>query len=123
MPTLLLVEDHEPNRDMLQRRLVRRGYDVIVAEDGEQALIRAREMAPHLVLMDLGLPGIDGWEVTRRLKGAPETRAIPIIALTAHAMTGDRDDAFAAGCDGFVAKPIDFDELLATIEALLARLG
>lgn len=123
MPTLLLVEDHEPNRDMLQRRLVRRGYDVILAEDGEQALICAREMAPHLVLMDLGLPGIDGWEVTRRLKNAPETRAIPIIALTAHAMTGDRDDALAAGCDGFVAKPIDFDELLATIEALLARLG
>ncbi|PKN57859.1 MAG: two-component system response regulator [Deltaproteobacteria bacterium HGW-Deltaproteobacteria-14] len=121
MPTLLLVEDHEPNRDMLQRRLTRRGYDVIVAEDGERALLRAHEMRPHLVLMDLGLPDIDGWEVTRRLKGSPETRAIPIIALTAHAMPKDRDDAFAAGCDAFVAKPIDFDELLATIEALLAR--
>lgn len=121
MPTLLRVEDHEPNRDMLQRRGRRRGYTVIIAENGEEAIARVRDMPPHLVLMDLGLPGIDGWEATRRLKAAIETRAIPIIALTAHAMAGDRDDAFAAGCDGFVAKPIDFDELLVTIEALLAR--
>jgi CheY-like chemotaxis protein len=116
---ILLVEDNEMNRDMLSRRLVKRGYDVVAASDGEQALVAAPRDLPALVLMDIGLPGLDGWEVTRRLKADPATAAIPVIALTAHAMASDRDQALAAGCDDFDTKPVELPRLLAKIEALL----
>jgi two-component system, cell cycle response regulator DivK len=119
MPKILLVEDNEMNRDMLSRRLERRGYDVIVAVDGEEGVVRAKADAPDLVVMDLSLPGIDGWEATRQLKAAEETRAIPVLALTAHAMAGDRDKALAAGCDDFDTKPVDLPRLVAKVEALL----
>ncbi len=119
MTRILLVEDNELNRDMLSRRLVKRGYEVILAVDGEQALRAAQDLAPALVLMDISLPGINGWEVTRRLKAAPQTRAIPVIALTAHAMASDRQQALAAGCDDFDTKPVELPRLLAKIEALL----
>ena len=119
MPKILLVEDNEMNRDMLSRRLQRRGYEVLTAVDGESGLAMTRSEAPALVLMDMSLPGIDGWEATRRLKADPATRAIPVIALTAHAMAGDREQALAAGCDDFDIKPIDLDRLLGKIEALL----
>jgi len=121
MPRILLIEDNEMNRDMLSRRLVKRGYEVAIAVDGEQGLAMARSEAPALVLMDMSLPGIDGWEVTRRLKAAPETRGIPVIGLTAHAMAGDRDKALAAGCDDFDTKPVELTRLLEKIEALLRR--
>jgi two-component system cell cycle response regulator DivK len=116
---ILLVEDNEMNRDMLSRRLQRRGYEVRTAVDGESGLALIRSEAPALVLMDMSLPGIDGWEATRQLKADPATRAIPVIALTAHAMAGDREQALAAGCDDFDIKPIDLDRLLGKIEALL----
>jgi len=116
---ILLVEDNEMNRDMLSRRLQRRGYEVLTAVDGESGLALTRSEAPALVLMDMSLPGIDGWEATRQLKADPATRAIPVIALTAHAMAGDREQALAAGCDDFDIKPIDLDRLLGKIEALL----
>jgi len=121
MPKILLVEDNEMNRDMLSRRLVKRGYDVVLALDGEQGVAMARAETPGLILMDMSLPGIDGWEATRQLKAVPETRAIPVIALTAHAMAGDREKALAAGCDDFDTKPVELSRLLAKIEALLAR--
>jgi two-component system cell cycle response regulator DivK len=121
MPKILLIEDNEMNRDMLSRRLVRRGYEVAIAVDGEQGLAMARAEAPALVLMDMSLPGIDGWEVTRQLKASPETRGIPVIGLTAHAMAGDRDKALAAGCDDFDTKPVELTRLLEKIEALLPR--
>jgi two-component system, cell cycle response regulator DivK len=121
MARLLLVEDNEMNRDMLSRRLARRGYEVVIAVDGEQGLAMARADAPALILMDMSLPGMDGWEATRQLKAAPETRRIPVIALTAHAMAGDRERALEAGCDEFDTKPVDFARLLDKIEALLAR--
>jgi len=121
MPKLLLVEDNEMNRDMLSRRLVKRGYDVVLAIDGEQGVAMARSEAPALILMDMSLPGMDGWEATRRLKAAAETRTIPVIALTAHAMAGDREKAIAAGCDDFDTKPVDLARLLEKIEALLGR--
>ena len=117
---ILLVEDNEMNRDMLSRRLQRRGYEVVTAVDGESGLALTKSETPTLVLMDMSLPGIDGWEATRRLKADPATRAIPVIALTAHAMAGDREQALAAGCDDFDIKPIDLDRLLGKIEALLA---
>ena len=123
MPKLLLVEDNEMNRDMLSRRLVKRGYEVIIALDGEQGVAMARAEAPALILMDMSLPGIDGWEATRRLKAAAETRAIPVIALTAHAMAGDREKALAAGCDDFDTKPVELPRLLQKIEALLGSAG
>ena len=116
---ILLVEDNEMNRDMLSRRLQRRGYEMLIAVDGESGLALTRSDAPALVLMDMRLPGMDGWEVTRQLKADPATRAIPVIALTAHAMAGDREQALAAGCDDFDIKPIDLDRLLGKIEALL----
>jgi two-component system cell cycle response regulator DivK len=116
---IVLVEDNEMNRDMLSRRLRRRGYEVLTAVDGESGLALTQSDAPALVLMDMSLPGIDGWEATRRLKADPATRAIPVIALTAHAMAGDREQALAAGCDDFDIKPIDLDRLLGKIEALL----
>jgi two-component system cell cycle response regulator DivK len=116
---ILLVEDNEMNRDMLSRRLQRRGYEVLTAVDGESGLALTKSETPALVLMDMSLPGIDGWEATRQLKADPATRAIPVIALTAHAMAGDREQALAAGCDDFDIKPIDLDRLLGKIEALL----
>ena len=119
MPKILLVEDNEMNRDMLSRRLQRRGYEVVTAVDGESGLALTRTETPALILMDMSLPGVDGWEATRQLKADPATRAIPVIALTAHAMAGDREKALAAGCDDFDIKPIDLDRLLGKIEALL----
>jgi len=120
MSKILLVEDNEMNRDMLSRRLTRRGYDVILAVDGESGLALAGSEAPSLILMDMSLPILDGWEAARRLKAAPETQRIPVIALTAHAMSSDRDKALAAGCDDYDTKPIELERLLAKIEALLA---
>ena len=119
MPKILLVEDNEMNRDMLSRRLERRGFQVVIAVDGQQGVDLARSETPDLILMDMSLPVLDGWEATRQLKGAAETRAIPIIALTAHAMAGDREKAIAAGCDDFDTKPVDFARLVGKIEALL----
>ena len=120
MPTILLVEDNELSRDALARRLARRGYQIVLAVDGAQAIEFARGEQPDLILMDLGLPRIDGWEATRHLKADPATRHIPIIVLSAHAMTNDRDKALQAGGDDFDTKPIRFQPLLAKIEALLA---
>jgi len=119
MSKILLVEDNEMNRDMLSRRLQKNGYDVIIAVDGEEGLAKAQSEAPNLILMDMSLPGIDGWEATRRLKASADTRAIPVIALTAHAMTDDRDRALAAGCDDFDTKPVELPRLLAKIEQWL----
>ena len=116
---ILLVEDNEMNRDMLSRRLQRRGYEVVTAVDGETGLTMTKTEIPALVLMDMSLPGLDGWEATRQIKADPATRAIPVIALTAHAMAGDREKALAVGCDDFDIKPIDLDRLLGKIEALL----
>jgi two-component system, cell cycle response regulator DivK len=119
MPKILLVEDNEMNRDMLSRRLARRGYEVLVAVDGETGVEVATREAPALILMDMSLPGLDGWEATRRIKASPTTQAIGIIALTAHAMAGDREKALAAGCDDFDTKPVDFERLLTKIQTLL----
>jgi two-component system, cell cycle response regulator DivK len=121
MPKILLVEDNEMNRDMLSRRLARRGYELLMALDGQQAVELAQSAAPDLILMDMSLPVVDGWEATRRIKAAPATRSIPIIALTAHAMAGDREKAMAAGCDEYDTKPIDLARLLPKIEMLLKR--
>jgi two-component system, cell cycle response regulator DivK len=116
---ILLVEDNELNRDMLSRRLSRRGYQVEVAVNGAQGIEMARSLAPDLILMDVGLPGIDGLEATRRLKAEPGTRAIPIVALTANAMAGDQEEALAAGCDEYDTKPVDITRLVGKIQALL----
>ena len=121
MPKILLVEDNEMNRDMLSRRLQRRGYEVVMAVDGKDGVTKAQAEAPALILMDMSLPILDGWEASRQLKAAPVTAGIPIIALTAHALSGDREKALAAGCDDFDTKPIELDRLLAKIEALLPR--
>ena len=121
MTKILLVEDNEMNRDMLSRRLIKRGYDVKIALDGEQGVAMARSELPALILMDMSLPGLDGWDATRQLKSMPETRGIPVIALTAHAMSGDREKATAAGCDDFDTKPVELSRLIEKIEALLAR--
>ena len=121
MTKILYVEDNDDNVYMLAGRLRRRGFEVIVAPDGEQGVALARAEAPALILMDLGLPVLDGWEATRRLKAVPETRGIPVIALSAHAMAGDRERALAAGCDDFDSKPIEFDRLLDKIRALLSE--
>ena len=118
---ILLVEDNEMNRDMLSRRLERRGYGIVVAADGAAGLELATAERPGLILLDMSLPVIDGWEVARRLKADPATRAIPVIALTAHAMAGDREKALAAGCDDYDTKPIELSRLLGKIESLLAR--
>ncbi|OOO03096.1 MAG: Response regulator PleD [Chromatiales bacterium USCg_Taylor] len=119
MAKILLVEDNEMNRDMLGRRLQRRGYEVLIAVDGAEGVAMAQRDGPDLILMDMSLPIMDGWEATRRLKAAPKTQAIPIIALTAHAMSGDREKAMEAGADDYDTKPIEIDTLLAKIEALL----
>jgi two-component system, cell cycle response regulator DivK len=116
---ILIVEDNEMNRDMLTRRLQRKGYDVVSAIDGQTGLDSARRQAPDLVLMDMSLPVLDGWEATRQLKADSDLRKIPVIALTAHAMSGDREKALAAGCDDYDTKPIELPRLLRKIEALL----
>ena len=121
MPTILLVEDNEMNRNMLSRRLEKNGYVVIIAVDGVQGLAMARSEAPDLVLMDLSLPEVDGWEVVRRLRAEDSTRRLPIIALTAHAMAGDREKAIEAGCNDYDVKPVDWPRLLEKIRALLER--
>ena len=121
MTKILLVEDNEMNRDMLSRRLQKQGYEVVMAVDGEEGVAKAQSEAPALILMDMSLPGIDGWEATRRLKAAPQTQQIPVIALTAHAMTDDRDKALAAGCDDFDTKPVELSRLLSKIQTLLGR--
>ncbi|MGH8489079.1 MAG: response regulator [Gammaproteobacteria bacterium] len=121
MATILLVEDNEMNRDMLGRRLRRRGYEVLIAVDGAEGVAMAQRDGPDLILMDMSLPIMDGWEATRRLKSAPETQAIPIIALTAHAMSGDREKALEVGCDDYDTKPIELDRLLGKIEVLLNK--
>ena len=121
MATILLVEDNEPSRDALARRLERRGYNVLLAVDGHEAVLLGVEGAPDLILMDLGLPGLDGWEATRQLKAHAATQHIPIIVLSAHAMTQDRELALAAGGDDFDTKPIRFDQLLEKIEGLLPK--
>ncbi len=119
MATILLVEDNEMNYDMLSRRLRRKGYEVLVATDGQAGIEMARTQAPDLILMDMSLPVVDGWEATRQLKAGELTCHIPIIALTAHAMAGDRDQALAAGCDDYDSKPVEFDRLVGKIQALL----
>jgi len=119
MAKLLLVEDNEMNRDMLSRRLIRRGYEVAIAVDGDQGLTMAQSEKPDLVLMDMSLPVIDGWEATRRIKSSEETRHLPVIGLTAHAMAGDREKALEAGCDDYDTKPIELERLIGKIEALL----
>ena len=120
-PRILIVDDNEMNRDMLSRRLQKQWYEVLLALDGEEGVAKAHSDLPALILMDMSLPGVDGWEATRRLKAAAKTQNIPIIALTAHAMTDDRDKALAAGCDDFDTKPVELPRLLAKIQALLAR--
>lgn len=119
MPKILLVEDNEMNRDMLARRLVRRGFEVVVAVDGQAGVEMARQERPDLILMDLSLPIMDGWEATRKLKADEATRHIPVVALTAHAMTGDREKALEAGCDEFDTKPVELTRLLEKVDALL----
>jgi two-component system cell cycle response regulator DivK len=119
MPKILLVEDNEMNRDMLSRRLQRKGYEVVLALDGQSGVEMTQTQAPDLVLMDMSLPVLDGWEATRRLKADPATRHIPVIALTAHAMSSDREKAIEAGCDDYDTKPVELTRLLAKIEALL----
>lgn len=121
MPKILYVEDNEDNIYMLTRRLTRKGYEVVVAKDGEKGVAMAHAEKPALILMDLSLPEIDGWEATRRLKASPETREIPVIALSAHVMDGDRENALAAGCDDFDSKPVDLSRLLEKIRMLLAE--
>ena len=123
MTKILLVEDNEMNRDMLSRRLRKQGYEVVLAVDGEEGVAMAQSEFPALILMDMSLPGVDGWEATRRLKAAEQTRKIPIIALTSHAMVGEREKALAAGCDEFDTKPVELARLLDKIRALTPRSG
>jgi two-component system, cell cycle response regulator DivK len=123
MPKILLVEDNELNRDMLSRRLARRGYEVVIAIDGQEGIDLAESTLPDVILMDMSLPVIDGWEATRRIKAAPSTENIPVIALTAHAMAGDRDQALEAGCDDYDIKPLELDRLLGKISEQLGRSG
>lgn len=121
MIKILLVEDNEMNRDMLSRRLARNGFEVVMAVDGEQGIFKAQSERPDLILMDMSLPVMDGWEATRRVRAGETTSGIPIIALTAHAMSGDREKAIEAGCDDYDTKPIEMTRLLEKIKALLAR--
>ena len=121
MPKLLLVEDNEMNRDMLSRRLIKKGYQVVMAFDAERGIDMAKSDSPDLILMDIGLPGIDGWEATRMLKAERETSGIPVIALTAHALATDREKALRSGFDEYETKPIELSSLLAKIETLLGR--
>jgi CheY-like chemotaxis protein len=121
MAKLLIIDDTENNRVLLSRRLKPRGHEILLAEDAEQGMALAREHQPHLILMDVGLPGMDGWQATRALKSDAATAGIAIIALTAHAMSGDRDKALAAGCDEYESKPIDFAALFKKVDAILAQ--
>lgn len=121
MTKILLVEDNEMNRDMLSRRLKRKGYEVVSANDGARGISMAQTEDPDLILMDISLPVIDGLQATRQLKGDPHTRAIPIIALTAHAMAGDREKCLEAGCNDYATKPVEFPQLLAKIESFVAQ--
>lgn len=123
MSKILLVEDNEMNRDMLSRRLARRGFQVLFAVDGEEGVSMAISERPDLILMDMNMPVLDGWEASRRIKAHPPTAAIPIVALTAHAMSGDREKTLAAGCDDYDTKPVEFDRLLGKITALLDKSG
>ena len=120
MSKILLVEDNEMNRDMLSRRLIRKGYEVVVAVDGQAGVDMAASDLPDIILMDMSLPVIDGWEATRRIKASPATSGVPVIALTAHAMATDREKALEAGCDDYDTKPIDLQRLLGKIEDLIA---
>jgi two-component system cell cycle response regulator DivK len=120
---ILIVEDNEMNRDMLSRRLARRGYEIAIAVDGAEGITTAQTVKPDLILMDMSLPVVDGWEATRLLKADAGTRAIPVIGLTAHAMAGDRDKVIAAGCDDYDTKPVELPRLLQKIETLLSRAG
>ena len=120
MPKILLVEDQEMNRDMLSRRLKKKGYEVAIAVDGAEGVEKARSESPELILMDMSLPVMDGWEATRRLKADEATRSIPVVALTTHAMSTDRDKALEAGCDAYETKPVELPRLLETMEKLLA---
>jgi len=119
MKKLLLVEDNEMNRDMLSRRLARKGYEVLIAVDGAEGIASATQNQPDLIIMDMSLPVLDGWESTRRLKEQEATKAIPVLALTAHAMSGERERALAAGCNDYDTKPVDFTRLIGKIESLL----
>jgi CheY-like chemotaxis protein len=119
MPRILIVEDNEENRDALSRRLKRRGYDVVIAVDGLQGVAMAKSERPDLILMDMNLPELDGWEATRQVKAATETSAIPVVALTAHALSGDKERALAAGCTDYHTKPVELPRLLEQIEAIL----
>jgi two-component system, cell cycle response regulator DivK len=121
MAKILLVEDNEMNRDMLSRRLSRKGHEVFIAVDGAEGVDMALSKMPDLILMDMSLPVLDGWEATRQLKATPETQHIPVIALTAHAMAGDREKCFAAGCDEYDTKPVEFPRLLGKIDRLLPK--
>jgi CheY-like chemotaxis protein len=121
MARILLVEDNDMNRDMLSRRLQRKGHEVLLAADGMQAILMAESQAPDLILLDMSLPVIDGWEAARRLKASPTTARVPIVALTAHAMAGDREKALAAGTDDFDTKPVQFERLLGKIKQALAK--
>ena len=121
MAKILLVEDNEMNRDMLSRRLARKGHEVVVGEDGQKGVDMAGSEHPDIILMDMSLPIIDGWEATRRIKANPETKAIPVIALTAHAMSSDRDKALDAGCNDYDTKPVELPRLLEKIDALLPK--
>jgi two-component system cell cycle response regulator DivK len=121
MPKILLVEDNEMNRDMLSRRLVRSGFEVVIAVDGGQGVAMASSEKPDLILMDMSLPVLDGWEATRRVKADAATQAIPVIALTAHAMAEDKEKSLAAGCDDFDTKPVELPRLLAKIQTLLGK--
>jgi CheY-like chemotaxis protein len=121
MAKILLVEDNEMNRDMLSRRLARKGHEVFIAIDGAEGVEMARLKVPDLILMDMSLPVLDGWQATREIKATPETHTIPVIALTAHAMAGDREKCLAAGCDDYDTKPVEFPRLLGKIELLLSK--
>jgi two-component system, cell cycle response regulator DivK len=123
MPKILVVEDNEENRDSLSRRLQRRGFEVIVAVDGRVGVEKAKAERPDLILMDMNMPEVDGWEATKQIKAVPEMIAVPVIALTAHAMTGDRERAIAAGCTDYHSKPIEFAKLLTQIESILRGKG
>jgi two-component system, cell cycle response regulator DivK len=120
MTRVLLVEDNEMNRDMLSRRLTRRGFEVIFAVNGQQGVELARSERPDIILMDMSLPDLDGWEATRRVKADNATRSVPVIGLTAHAMSGDREKAIKAGCDDYDTKPVELDRLIGKIERLLS---
>jgi CheY-like chemotaxis protein len=123
MPKILLVEDNEMNRDMLSRRLQRKGYEVVIAVDGEEGIARAKSEQPQLILMDMSLPVKDGWTATREIKNDITLRMIPVIALTAHAMAGDKDKAIEAGCDDYDTKPVEFARLLGKIESLIGSVA